>query len=545
MLPSVQVHGLVLHAVTDFFNIEIQRQRHCLSDKERKDDEDGEGHRCWRVSVPASVSPAACRALVRFAYTGRLEVRTAAEFASILRAAKALGMGVAVALLEKQLSQRLVAAGRTARAEAMAEKASERKPSCPVEEKNCQKSTEMPNDASHSPKEKEVRQSRQKHPPGSRVNPRSVPPPDSYQPVKRMKASDVYLKYQKKSADSTLGEEATRAVAEALKDHPLLREGRGAPVRIKLMESTKGGERRQITVAVRSAVGKDGKASLRMRRIREDEEAEEKEIRQSGPWECSRCTDDSGAPLTFGDYYGCRYHHSEVHGRRFDPDACDRCGTVLPKRAAMAHHRLVRHKLPPPPGFSFPRCRLCPFAALNRVSLEKHVKNKHVDKTSRRGRTRKAPVEEGKKPEADQEQRFEDHTEIEGDADAGSEGNRNHDPAASSTPPALVRSSAETVPQSSSASSTPPTLPDFQRSFSSGGHSVPPPANSPPVPAPAASFVPAPAPATVQYPAFSAAGGFTQGATAAAGVQGTLPGYDAETDCQVQSCSKVESHLTS
>ncbi len=67
------------------------------------------------------------------------------------------------------------------------------------------------------------------------------------------------------------------------------------------------------------------------------------------------CKEKDGSSLVFSDYYGCRYHHARVHGQRFDPKTCDRCGKKFSKRLVLAHHRSVRHGIEPPEEFKFSR----------------------------------------------------------------------------------------------------------------------------------------------------------------------------------------------
>ena len=82
---QIKAHSLVVHACTDYF---IERQKRSL-----------EGI----VDLPEEFSPDAVAPIVRFMYTGKLDVRDAATFVKLRTAAEGLGMSVLTKLMDAQL----------------------------------------------------------------------------------------------------------------------------------------------------------------------------------------------------------------------------------------------------------------------------------------------------------------------------------------------------------------------------------------------------------------------------------------------------------
>ncbi len=84
------------------------------------------------------------------------------------------------------------------------------------------------------------------------------------------------------SGSGSFGSSATRAIAESLKNHPLIVQGKGAPVRVRMVEKTNLGHRKHVTVTVRALVSQSGRRTLQI--IRSPDEPTP--VSPKGPWEC-------------------------------------------------------------------------------------------------------------------------------------------------------------------------------------------------------------------------------------------------------------------
>ena len=93
---KLMVHSLVVHACTDYFKIELAKQK--------SEDE---------LVLPNNLSRSAMSDVVMFMYTGRLALK-ASNFEALYKAAKALGMNILTKLMENQLHQVIVKAKMTA-----------------------------------------------------------------------------------------------------------------------------------------------------------------------------------------------------------------------------------------------------------------------------------------------------------------------------------------------------------------------------------------------------------------------------------------------
>ncbi len=112
--------------------------------------------------------------------------------------------------------------------------------------------------------------------------------------MKALTASDVYLKYSGHNGSSsssggsnssdTLSSSATKQITEALKNHPLIVQGRGVPVKVTLLEkTTEEGHQKYLTVTVKSRLDKkSGRRTLEIKRMPD----EMYKVSLKGPWEC-------------------------------------------------------------------------------------------------------------------------------------------------------------------------------------------------------------------------------------------------------------------
>ncbi len=239
-----------------------------------------------------------------------------------------------------------------------------------------------------------------------RINPRTLPSTSQDQPLKKLTSSDVFLKYNSSSSTKANPQqdltEATRLIAEHVRKHPeLLANGRPVKVRLLLPSNSKDdisgqeGVKRRRTIVATVSAGANGRLRIVHRgrgfsssglRVQGIGCGLPMTLPAEGPWLCRVCrskSDDSdNAHLVFDSYYGCRLHHARVHGRRFDPKTCEYCGLKFAKRLLLAHHKLTRHDVAPPPEFEFYRCPVsaCEHVSMSRDALDRHQRRHQNDK---------------------------------------------------------------------------------------------------------------------------------------------------------------------
>jgi hypothetical protein len=392
---SVSVHSSVAHVCTDFFKIELERQK-----------------TPGRLILPDLVAPATLLPIVQFLYTGRLALNSA-NFEAIYRAAKLLGLDMLAKLMESQLQQcmikpkipsdgalpyRMTDVLLPATAEGEEDVLGRGNPvskyafngiKYPSAGNVCIKSTDNnktlvekesavdndshkgQDDASavvHSPRGVRRSSSSGAEPAAAAAaperkrklfskvvkcqqNPNPVKSIYTTDPVKKLTSSDVFMKYNgvKSSPVSanllsselpdSSSSSTTKVIMDLIRKNPrLVSEGR--PTKVKIKQKSAAGHERLVNVTVVAKVNGEGKRSIE---IIQSPEYDPDPVRPAGPWSCTKCI-RNGSVLEFDSYHGCRYHMTKVHSVKFDPKSCEECGEKC--KNGLAKHRLDAHDIP-------------------------------------------------------------------------------------------------------------------------------------------------------------------------------------------------------
>ncbi len=174
---------------TDFFRVELQKQRHSMKREHR------EASMLGKLIMPSTVTFQATEALVKFAYTGRLDAEPASSnFQVLQKTAKLLGMVGAVNALDK-LNQRLgniaeekkKASGNATSHKSNGTTKEVKGCSCSCSQAGCHQLTNQngPTQAnSLQPSKEAARHHRGKQPPATKTKPpRSLPSARNLEPV--------------------------------------------------------------------------------------------------------------------------------------------------------------------------------------------------------------------------------------------------------------------------------------------------------------------------------------------------------------------------
>ncbi|KAK4295741.1 hypothetical protein Pmani_031715 [Petrolisthes manimaculis] len=95
------------------------------------------------------------------------------------------------------------------------------------------------------------------------------------------------------------------------------------------------------------------------------------------PFACYTCF--LNEPLEFNDYFSYQQHMQDIHSNT-ETRVCNICGFRPKKKLELAYHQYSEHNKVPR-NFSFPKCDLCDFVAMNDASLLKH-RSQHANADS-------------------------------------------------------------------------------------------------------------------------------------------------------------------
>lgn len=101
----------------------------------------------------------------------------------------------------------------------------------------------------------------------------------------------------------------------------------------------------------------------------------------TGPWLCLDCG-QNGRPISIPSYARFRRHLVQTHGQKIDPRLCEHCGHRSQQKHDLYYHMLIKHELPAPKEFIYPKCGLCAFVAVDGTALRKHKEEDHQAQSS-------------------------------------------------------------------------------------------------------------------------------------------------------------------
>ncbi len=345
---SVRVHSSVLHVCTDYFKIELERQK-----------------TPGRVTLPESVSADSLMPIVQFLYTGKLSLNQG-NFEAIYRSGKLLGLDMLTKLMESQLQQCLpnkkfpVNGKNFALPDLMEDSSAtateSRTGGVESNGEAVKEETRGRNSVDQNGRKKfnysKVIECRQ--------NPNPVKSIYTTDPVKKLTTSDVFLKYSKKAATSSTSapsaapvppSDNTKVIMDLIKKNPQLINDE-KPTKLKIKQKSANGHERLVSVTVRVQPGPDGRKNIQ---IVQSPNYDADPVRPEGPWTCNKCV-TNGKVLEFDSYASCRVHMTEAHKATFDANTCDRCGERGADMRQLAKHRLEKHSIPLPDGMKLEDC---------------------------------------------------------------------------------------------------------------------------------------------------------------------------------------------
>lgn len=101
----------------------------------------------------------------------------------------------------------------------------------------------------------------------------------------------------------------------------------------------------------------------------------------TGPWLCLDCG-QNGRPISIPSYARFRRHLIQTHRQKIDPRLCEHCGYRSQAKHDLFYHMLTKHDIPAPKEFTYPKCGLCTFVALDQPALRKHKDEDHQSQSS-------------------------------------------------------------------------------------------------------------------------------------------------------------------
>lgn len=101
----------------------------------------------------------------------------------------------------------------------------------------------------------------------------------------------------------------------------------------------------------------------------------------TGPWLCLECG-QNGRPISIPTYSRFRRHLIQAHKQKIDPRLCEHCGHRSQQKHDLNYHMLIKHDIPAPKEFQYPKCGLCSFVALDQQALRKHKDEDHQAQSS-------------------------------------------------------------------------------------------------------------------------------------------------------------------